>query len=250
MHMKVTAEPGAGLPAFSYYMPYHPKFWSQIKPLIASGVPILVRLYPGTDYPMPAHDLHRTVDREGHVVMISGYDDTTAEVIVEDPWDASWGGERGGRTRIPYAVFASTCVDNTFDYMDVLVPWEMELSIDDESAARRVTARIHYTCPEPLDPRRHDVRPLRVEVELPPGLALARDASATAVVEDGIRPRQTVEVSWSVEHTGAVDGDVTVRARGVVHGTRPYEYEDEIGSRGVCRVALPAPARHAAAETL
>jgi hypothetical protein len=243
----VGADRGAGLPAFSYYMPYHPRFWNQVKAVLAAGIPILMRRYPGMEYPMPTEDLHSTVDREGHVVMIIGYDERTREVIIIDPWNSQWGGVWSGRIRLPYADFDPTSVDNTLDYTDTPVPWEMDLFIRKygtlDQGLHQIVARVHYRCPEPFDYSRHLVVPLLARIDLPQGLKLHKGETAEKTYAKGISPRETVKIHWIVKQDGTIDGNVTVRVRGIVHGREPYPYMDIVGARATLPLRLEAPSK-------
>ena len=243
--MEVRADSGAGLPAFSYYMPYHPRFLKQLKSLLHEGVPVLMRLYPGMEYPMSNDDLHDSVDREGHVVTIVGYDDDAEEVIVLDPWNKEWGGTRGDRTRISYKTLAVVAVDGTFDYLDAPVPWEMSMELQETQKLAntkefQLLVSVFYRCPEPFSQNKDHVTPLSVRVELPQGLELK--SPAEKVFTDGIRPGEVVKASWNMLQTGDVDDKILVRASGSLKETHPYPYEDTIGSCGALHVTRVAPA--------
>lgn len=247
METRVSAESGTGLPAFSYYMPYWPRFWTQVKRLLSSGTPILMRLYPGKAYPMSEDELHGVVDREGHVIMITGYDDKSQEVIYVDPWDREkWGGSSSGLSRMAYRTAVLCWVDSTLDFMDAPVPWDVVVALipllsRDPIATHEILASVFYTCPEPFDVTKFVASPVTVRLSLPEGLVLAAGASPEVVVQS-LAPGESAECVWRVAQVAPVHGEIVVHAKGAIHGDQPYEYADTVGIRGEITVELPLEA--------
>lgn len=241
----IQADEGVGLPAFSYYMPYWPRFWRQMKGVLASGVPLLMRLYPGMYYPMSRDDLHGVVDREGHVVMVTGYDDQTREVSIVDPWDARWGGARSGACRISYDTLMVCAVDSTLDWTEALVPWDVTVAVVPEptepsGSLHLVLASVMYTCPEPFSTEELAVAGLTVSLDLPAGLELADGERHVATISS-LAPGKAVESTWHVRQTSAVEGKVVIHARGTITGQEPYAYRDVVGVRATAPIMLAAP---------
>jgi hypothetical protein len=243
----VQVDGSAGIPAFLHYDPYYPRFWEHLKDLIAAGYPILLRLYPGSHYPMPDRELHGTVDREGHVVLMVGYDDTTREAIVADPWNKeAAGGERGGLTRIPYDQIKCLWVDCTLDAMSVPMPWKVEITWPTEVEAGQpfeVEAFITYTCPPPLSNASYHVQACHALLELPEGISFWQDTELKRLGDGFLKPGDSRTVSWRLSHTGPVNDTATVRVRGLVVSNDPYLYSDIIGVRREILVKAPSPAR-------
>jgi hypothetical protein len=220
----------AGTAAFQWYDPYDERLRAQMKRLMANGVPILLRLYPGVEYPMSEDDLHGIVDREGHVVLGIGYDEETNELLALDPWDAStFGGNRGAIRRLDWRLSGIEFVDCCVDFTMVALPWETKLAVVRDYDGRHIArGEVTYRCPPPLDPGQTYVDPLVVRLDAPEGVAVtgspARDLGA-------FRPGETRVVEWPIEVTAAAEGELTFRAMGIVSGTDPYDYHDIMGEQ-------------------
>ena len=236
------ADPGAGLGAMMYYNPYHPRFWRQIKSVLAEGYALMARLYPGRHYPMDDVSLFTRVDREGHVVLIIGYDDQTQEVLFLDPWNQqAWGGTRGGITRLKDDIFTCSIVDNTLDLVVLPNPWKVTLTLLPEPGPlQTIAARVEYPCPEPFSAPELVATQCVARLELPEGLEL--DGSpAEQVLPNCLAPGQTQLLHWSVRQTADVNGTVSVRVRGLISASTPYRYSDIIGIQGEALVCAPLP---------
>lgn len=220
-----------GIPAFPYYMPYFPRFWRQIKSLLASGYPVLMRLYPGFHYPAPEAILHKKIDREGHAVLLVGYDETQRVAIIEDPWNPDWGGARGGRTYVPYRLFEQSVVDNTLGFVDVVVPWTLDLDCSRGSGSRAtVSCRLTYNCPEPLDSTRYVLSSVTARIALPDFARLCREEDPSRV-RSVLAPRATWEFKWELELGAGVGQPASVEIRAQLSGAEPYEYTSHLGLR-------------------
>ncbi|MCL6451604.1 MAG: PQQ-like beta-propeller repeat protein [Acetobacteraceae bacterium] len=232
-------DPGAGLPAFLYYDPYFPRFLTQVRRLLAAGMPLLVRLHPGARYPMPPDALSR-VDLEGHVVLIVGFDDEARSCLVMDPWDRDrWGGARGGLTALPYDLMRLMLVDYSLGGAVVLMPWRIETRWPQSLTPgewAEVTAAVTYVHPEPVAAPEHGVRLCQVLLEVPGGMEVG--SRNPAEVRGGLPVGETRRASWKVRVSGPVEGEAIVTARGLITPRDPYPYCDVIGGRRVDRVGV------------
>ncbi len=226
---------GAGLPAFTYYDPYHWRHWAQIKECIASGVPVLARLYPGKNYPMEEEDLFKVSDREGHVVALVGYDDDTNDIIVADPWNNKWGGTRGGLTRINFDVFAAYEVNCTRSAISFSIPWKIELNIPDsvsEGEVFEIESNIHYTAPNFIPNSENHVHALHSKLHLPDGIVLVQDKDVKRVGDGYFQPHETKSVNWLVKCEKLPSNrNVEVSVKGIVSSMDPYPYSDILGAK-------------------
>lgn len=232
---------GVGHPAYFHYDPYYHRFIDHVRSLVAKGNAAIIRLHPGTDYPMSEDTLHYRVDREGHVVAIIGYDDEKREAIIADPWNNVLGGGKGGVRRMAYAELASVFVDSTLDAVTIPVPWQATVTIPDEVDGEfTITAKIHYACPVPLAKSYYHLHNTMATIEVPSGLELRSPASQNLGEDGFFNPGDTVELSWRVEATAPINGDVVIHARGALSSSDPYPYEDVIGqSHSIPMVLTP-----------
>ncbi|OUC03756.1 hypothetical protein BK784_01825 [Bacillus thuringiensis serovar medellin] len=237
--MKVSAEDGTGIPAHFHYDPYYNRYQEHVKRLVAQGNPIIVRLHPGTYYPMSDDTLHYRVDHEGHVVAIIGYDEQEQVFLLADPWNKS--GERTGIIKMPYEQFSIQNVDGTLDAMTIPVPWEMSLEVpENPEGVFDITAHITYTCPTPLSQSYNHLHNSRIKISLPEGITLVQDEAVKSFGEMGtFAPGETIEIKWRAEVTKEiVNKEIVVQVRGIVSSDDPYSYSDVIGQRGTLTVSL------------
>ncbi len=234
---------GVGHPAYFHYDPYYNRFIDHVRSLVARGNPAIIRLHPGTNYPMAEDMLHYRVDREGHVVAIIGYDDEQREVIVADPWNKDFGGSKGGTWRLSYEDLASTVVDATLDAVTIPVPWELTLEIPEDAEGEfEITAKIHYACPAPLAKSYYHLHNATATLVMPVGLDLKSPATQTLGGNGFFGPGDTATVTWRTEASAAVNGEIVLNAQGTISSTDPYPYEDVIGQSASYSVVM-VPAR-------
>ncbi|MBO2536172.1 C39 family peptidase [Rummeliibacillus suwonensis] len=237
--MRVTAESGLGIPAHFHYDPYYNRYQEHIKRLVTQGNPIIVRLHPGTYYPMNDDTLHYRVDHEGHVVTIIGYNDHEQVFLLADPWNKE--GERSGIVKMPYTQFSGQNVDGTLDAMSIPVPWEMSIDLpENPDGIFDITASITYACPVPLSKSYNHLHNSTVKISLPQGFNLVEDEEVKVLGEMGtFAPGETVKVTWKAEVTEEiVDKEIIVQVRGIVSSDDPYTYIDAIGQRASLTVSL------------
>lgn len=240
-HLTSMADGQAGVAGHMHYDPYFPRLLNHVKRLLAENVPVLIRLHPGTSYPMAEETLHYRVDREGHVVALVGYDDAQKHFLVADPWNqGAWGGDRGGLTTLPYEHAMICMVDSSLGATMLAIPWAIEVSVPEVMPLNQpvtMEAHIKYPCPEPLSSMENHVSHCRALLELPSGLEFADAAQSLQALENGfLQPGDEKTVRFTLVRTGAVDGMIKVRARGIVTNNDPYLYSDIIGGCGLMQI--------------
>ncbi|RGR78784.1 C39 family peptidase [Heyndrickxia coagulans] len=236
--MRVTAEEGIGIPAHFHYDPYYNRYQEHVKRLVATGNPIIVRLHPGTYYPMSDDTLHYRVDHEGHVVAIIGFDDYEQVFLLADPWKKS--GERSGIVKMPYTVFSAHTVDGTLDAMSIPLPWEMSLNIPETpEGIFEITAKITYTCPVPLSRSYNHLHNCKAKISVPEGIILHDEEVKSFGKMGTFAPGETIELKWRAEATREIlDKEISVQVRGIVSSDDPYPYSDVIGQKGSVTISL------------
>jgi hypothetical protein len=232
----MTFDKRLGVPAYEWYEPYDARFQVHLKTLLRDGRPVFCRLYPGVDYPMEEAVLHRVVDREGHVIVLVGYDDVTDDLLAADPWNAQWGGTRSEVIRIPIIDAPSLIVDCCAEASGGVVPWIVKLDVM-LNPLGGVIARgmIDYCCPTPFNALKSHVNPLVVKLELPEGVTIL---AGSAALDLGVfRPNEVRIVEWPLGiERSAYGSDLTLRAMGLVEGKDPYDYYDLIGETASTRL--------------
>jgi len=223
--------PLKGLLAGLLYDPYPPRFLHKIQELIAGGIPLLGRFHPGLCYPMDDADLHQTVDREGHVIAIVGFDDTTQTLLIADPWDkARFGGERGGVYNM-YAplVTGIMLVDATLDITSCAWPLPIKLTVSPLGPKEsKVVAEVAFTGPRGISLVAQILQGVMVSIQLPRGLVLISNRHRQ--FQDMLLPQEVVRFCWQLVETAPVDGEIRVAAAAIAKGSDPYAFQDVVGS--------------------
>ncbi|MCM3547724.1 C39 family peptidase [Alkalihalobacillus clausii] len=231
-----------GIAGHLYYDPYFPRLVNHMKELIAANRPLLIRVYPGKDYPMTDEELHGIVDREGHVVSVIGYDDETEEFLVCDPWNsAKWGGGRSGLIRIPYMQMPNELVNCTKGAVMIPDPWEVDIKVPRDvidGDIFNVSCTVKYPQTAPISDSYNHVHGAQCQIILPEGLMLV-DGKDIQRLEDGyFKPGDLKELSWKVKALKASFGEIKVKARGIITGVDPYPYTDVIGAQGIIEIKV------------
>lgn len=201
---------------------------SDLKPLIDAGYPIIVLQWE-----------HLTEDY-GHFRVVTGYDDATSTIYVEDPnpnpssysytdfmdlWDYSWN---------QWGLFVS--------------PWEVSISSPASvavGATFTVTATATYPCPSPF-PSGYSASSSEATIQLPAGLSLAAGETASKTLGTGTMiGGGSASVNWNVDAGSAGSFAITVEAEGQVSGSvnthgpnTGYSYTDSIGGTNSASVTV------------
>lgn len=246
---KVRALPGAGLLAGMYYDPYPARFAANLKEALASGTRLLVRLHPGVRYPLDDERLTRTLDREGHVVAVVGYDDETDTMIVADPWDRErFGGEDGGVRAAPHTELALRWVNATLDKAMAVFPLAIELStatLGEDTSALRADVRLCSPAPQ-VGLAATTLSEIAATVKVPDGIELLSDGRQAA---DLLAPGESTRFTWHLRHAAPVEGTLEVAVAAVAEGSDPYEFRDVVGTSVAARVRSRSLAGEGIAES-
>jgi len=232
-----------GISAFGYRQMY---CWlDELKATIAKNIPAIILMEFGD------------VPGDGHFRVLIGYNDTTREVTMLDPWD------RNGYPRVArysYEVFCGLWAHVEVNYnvtyfpnfAAVVIPWNISVELVKHRPDQYgVVATIDYVCPSPFcnasDPNPPFVaNNVMASVSLPPRLQLA--PGQTNITSIGrLVPGKVAKVQWEVLTRPAREGKLTVAAWGMISGSLPkvpmynstetfyppYTYNDVIGAVGV-----------------
>lgn len=219
-----------GVGAILCYDPYFSRMLQSIRKIVADGHPMMVRLHPAAQYPAATDTAVRN-DLEGHAVLIVGYDDDRGAVLIEDPWNRTMGGTRGGRTWMPYTDLSLLMVNSSKDCALVPAPLEVQVSAD----GTQLVLEVGLYAPDAIvmDHATHVVREAAVSVSIP-SLSWTATAEANGAWRVGESARLTLELPATVSGTL----EMTVDASAVVACDRPYEFADLIRARVTRAVAV------------
>jgi hypothetical protein len=215
-------------------------YWlNDLKTLINSGYPIIVL----TEYTAGSG--------QGHYRVVVGYDDSTSEIIVHDPWNTSWGGPYGGpNLRLSYSTFQSLWGYSS--YWGLFThPWEVSINAPTTAAqgsAFSVTATVTYPCPSPFNTADYPDSSAQATITLPAGFSLQSGETATKTLGGGsMAAGSSTSVSWQVL-TANTQGsyEISVSTEGRVSGSVPaegsypaYSYTDRIGGSSTYAIVVP-----------
>jgi len=211
----------------------------ELKVLIDEGYPIIVLQW---------FDFY---EEAGHVRVVIGYDDTTGEVILHDPWDRGqsallyYGQETtieertlGEKSRISYDDFISL-----WDYWGTysatfVAPWEVDISVESVANCEyEVKATVTYPCPEPFDSwgKWPPALYTKATISLPDGLTLALGEVATKPGPLELWGGDSFSVSWNVVAEEEGEYTISVQADGTI-GQDPYLLFDGHGNNYIDRI--------------
>jgi hypothetical protein len=234
---------GLGYAAFSYSSG---NFWLDgLKALIDQGYPVIVSGYWGYETSGNSNTVPAS-SSIGHFRVVVGYDDTTREVIVNDPWGRDFkhqGDFQGTMSNHPGYDSEFAGIRFGYDYFQQLwsynfkttysgvfiAPWHVDINSAANGMKLKVTATVDYPCPAPFDSTRYPASAVQVGITLPAGLTFAKGESAVKAVS-GLRAGGTVQVTWNVVASSAGSYAVSVLAQGIVSGSYAgIPYTDRIG---------------------
>ena len=190
----------------------------------------------------------------GHCLVVVGYDDTTKEVIVQDPWGREYKHEADfhgsmmdnpaydsdfAGTRLGYEYFNQLWTYSTY-LAFLITPWHVDIGLSGTGTELTVTAKVTYPCPAPFNSYQYPAQDVQVGITLPDGLALAPGEPATKDV-GGLSAGGTADVTWSVVASHSGSYGVSVLAQGLVHGylvSGGTAYTDRIGGEAAASIVV------------
>lgn len=224
-------KPFGGLLAGVLYDPYPPRFVQKVQELLAMGVPLLARFHPGIRYPMDDEALHRTVDREGHVIALAGFNKATDTLLIADPWDkVRFGGEHG-ELYWEYApiVTGIRTVDYTLDIVVCAFPLPVHLRLSSLGPKEtKVTAEVTFAGPPGINLTAHMLRNVTSSIRLPEGLVLV--SSQRRQRQSVLLPQERAQFHWHVLEKNPVKGEIQVAVVAIAKGVDPYPFQDVVGA--------------------
>jgi hypothetical protein len=238
---------GLGYAAFSYSSS---TFWlGGLKALIDQGYPVIVSGYWGYETSGNSNTIPASTPI-GHYRVIVGYDDTTQEVIVNDPWGRDMknvGDAQGSMKPNPGYNSDFEGIRFGYDYFKLLwsynfkrtysavfiAPWHVDVTQSGAGMKLRITATVQYPCPAPFDRSMYPASDVQIRVNLPVGLELAKGESLVKTV-DMMPAGDTLRVTWNVVASSAGSYEVDVLAQGIVSGAYAgIPYVNRIGGEAV-----------------
>lgn len=175
--------------------------------------------------------LHRTVDREGHVIALAGFNKTTGTLLIVDPWDkVRFGGEHGG-LYWEYApiVTGILIVDQTLDIVVCAFPLPVHLRLSSLGPKEiKVTAEVTFAGPPGINLTAHMLRNVTASIRLPEGLVLV--SRQRRQCQDVLLPQEVAQFHWHVLEKKPVEGEIQVAVAAIAKGVDPYPFQDVVGA--------------------
>jgi hypothetical protein len=222
---------GLGYAAFSYSSS---DFWLDgLKALIDKGYPVIVSGYWGYETSGNSNTVPAS-SPIGHFRVIVGYDDTTREVIVNDPWGRDMknqGDAQGSMKDNPGYNSDFAGIRFGYDYFQQLwsynfqktysavfiAPWHVDVSQSGTGTKLKVTATVAYPCPAPFDHTKYPASDVHIGISLPAGLTFAKGELTVKTVK-ALYAGDTLQITWNLVASSVGSYRVSVQAQGIVSG--------------------------------
>lgn len=243
---------GLGYAAFAYSSS---EFWLDgLKALINQGYPVIVSGYWGYETSGNSNTVPAS-SPIGHFRVVVGYDDTTREVIINDPWGRDMknqGDNQGSMKDNPGYNSDFTGIRFSYDYFQQLwsynykrtysgvfiAPWQVDISTSRTGTKLKITATLTYPCPAPFDNSKYPASDVQVGIDLPTGLTLAENENAIKTI-DALSAGKMVQVTWNVVASSRGSFDVSVSAQGLVSGAYAgIPYTDRTGGEATASIVV------------
>ena len=237
MNKAIKIKNCSGLTSVIGYEPWAERAIDSAKQSLSDGVPILIRLHPGADYPCDNLSTFYKQDMEGHAVLLIGYDDSTRMFDAVDPWNGK--GEFGGIIKLPYEIMPLRCVNATADKATRVTPPEISVTIICDKNGKRKHLKISAGYYIPLgyiiDRKENTLSDFHFEISYNNKgnfYHLKQELNGNFSVDN--KAELLLPLSDAIE--GVVDFDICFSC--VVRGERPYPYEDRLNMEFSQRVVV------------
>jgi len=215
-----------GLASILCYDPFLPRCIEGIKLNLLAGLPSLVRLHAGANYPTPSEYRYQ-VDLEGHAVLIVGFDDVKRAFFVVDPYRRC-SDESIEKTWLPYEDLTIAMVDCSSGNQTVPPNLKIEAAVSNCGS----TLQIHAGIPLPFGPVM-DLDNLHLSGATLEVQFHEANRSITRLLTNPATARIGEHFSFQTEipRDIAPDATVDVQVSATIGGTRPYAYNARVGTR-------------------
>jgi len=220
LHEKISPR---GLVGLMRYDPHSPRCFEGMKLNLLEGLPTIIRLHPGANYP---NEIRREqIDLEGQAVLVIGYDDTKEAFAIIDPFQRI-----PGRTPeinwMPFEQLATTIVDIS---LGEDVP-PKSLKIDVIKMNGQGDLEISISLPEIYGTiTDYDLLTLE-EISMDVKVSCQDNSLMTHHAFNGKYPfGTTAKTKIFLPKSLDATMDVSIKVDGLIHGSRPYDYRDHIG---------------------
>ena len=212
-----------GLIALMRYDPHSPRCFEGMKANLLDGLPTIIRLHAGANYPNAIR--REQIDLEGQAVLVVGYDDSKEAFAIIDPFQRT-PGKSPEITWLPYEQLATTIVDISLG--EDIPP--TNLKIDVVKMEGQGVIEISIGLPEIYGTiTDYDLLTLE-EVRMDVKINCKDNSLTTHHALNGKYPLGTGATTKVFLPKSFDDSmDVSIKVDGMIHGSRPYDYRDHIG---------------------
>jgi len=215
-----------GLATILCYDPFLPRCIEGIKLNLLAGLPSLVRLHAGANYPTPSEYRYQ-VDLEGHAVLIVGFDDVKRAFSVVDPYRRCCN-ESIEKTWLPYEDLTIAMVDCSSGNQTVPPNLKIEAIVSSCGSTLQIYASIPLPFGPVMDLDNLHLSGATLEVQFhEANRTITRLLTNPATARIGEHFSFQAEIPRDI----APDGILDIEVSATIGGTRPYAYNAKIGTR-------------------
>lgn len=205
------------IPAVAGYDPYIGRAIGSLRCALSAGYPVMVRLHPGREYATRDEAETHALDREGHAVLLVGFDDLAGAFEIADPAALDPRTGFAARRQLPFDEFAIRIVDSTLDFALIISPLQVEVVPAPDGGHLTLTVGLYAPSMPVVDQRK--IRLTNISV-------ICGKTRIGAGSADVGSPAKVLVASEILE------GEVTIDA--TIEGHRPLAYSASV------RAAVPA----------
>lgn len=225
LHETITPR---GLIGLMRYDPHSPRCFEGMKLNLLEGLPTIIRLHSGANYPNETR--REQIDLEGQAVLVVGYDDTIQAFAIVDPFQRT-AANAPEITWMPYEQLATTIVDISLG--EDIPPTNLKIDVIKMKGQGHL--EISIGLPEIYGTiTDYDLLTLE-EISLDVKIDCKDNSLLTHHAFNGKYPLGT-SAKTKVFFPKSFDDpmDVSIKVDSFIHGSRPYEYRDRIGLDYTC----------------
>lgn len=217
-----------GLIGLMRYDPHSPRCFEGMRLNLLEGLPTIIRLHPGANYPNEI--CREKIDLEGQAVLVVGYDDLKEAFAIIDPFQRT-PEQIPEITWMPYEQLATTIVD--YSSGQEIPPTHLKIEVTKKTDQDYIEVSIGL--PEIYDTIT-DYNLLTLEELSMSAVINCKDKSLKIHhVFGGKYPLGTTAKTKLFFPKNYNDSmDLSIKVDGFLHGCRPYDYRDSIGLDYTC----------------
>jgi len=193
-----------------------------VKLIVANDIPVIVLMH---FYTPP------NVTDDGHFRVVVGYDDTTNQITMNDPWDF------GGNP--PIAVWSYEDFEESWNYIEndsprvnpyfgvAVLPWSIQADVSmGANNVLTIIATVSYLCPPPFNCANYPASNVLVSLNFPAWMMVLTDNENQAMNLGNLYPGNSVIAKWTLEciADSCSGNTLSIVAKGIVSNSVPWTF--------------------------